>query len=81
MDAMETLKEKADFASSKPERVGEVIERKLESKREGEYHILKNPRTGTYLKLTDRDFYLWTLMDGTRFDPEYQACACRLCYG
>jgi len=62
----ERLKEKVDFASSKPQKAGGIVERRLESDREGEYYILKNPRAGTYLKLTDRDFYLWSLMDGTR---------------
>ena len=62
----ERLKEKVDFASSKPEKIPGIVESKLESDREGEYYILKSPRAGTYLKLTDRDFYLWSLMDGTR---------------
>ena len=60
------LKEKVDFASSKPERTAGIVESRLQSNREGEYYILKNPHAGTYLKLTDRDFYLWSLMDGTR---------------
>ena len=65
-DLWEQLRERADFASSKPRKIGGIEERRLESNREGEYYILKSPATGTYLKLTDRDYYLWNLMDGTR---------------
>ena len=62
----ERLKEEVDFASSKPQRVERIVEQKLESSREGEYYIIKNPDAGTYLKLSDRDFYIWSLMDGSR---------------
>lgn len=62
----EQLGERADFASSRPEAASGIVVSKLESNRTGEYYILKNPRAGTYLKLTSRDFYLWNLMDGTR---------------
>ena len=62
----ERLRERADFTASKPCKISGIVESKLKSKREGEYYILKNPHTGTYLKLTDRDFFLWNLMDGTR---------------
>jgi len=65
-DLWEQLREKADPTAFKPRRANEIVERRLESNRGGEYHILKNPRTSTYLKLTDRDLYLWNLMDGTR---------------
>ena len=66
LDLWERLKEKVDFASSKPKKASEIVGHRLESNREGEYYILKNPRAGTYMKLTDREFYLWGLMDGTR---------------
>ena len=62
----ERLRERADFASSRPERASGIEISRLESHRTGEYYILKNPHAGTYLKLTSRDFYLWSLMDGTR---------------
>lgn len=65
-DLWEQLREKTDPAAFKPMRASGIVERRLKSNREGEYHILKNPRTSTYLKLTDRDLYLWNLMDGTR---------------
>ena len=65
-DSWERLRERTDFASFKPRKASGIVERRLESDREGEYYILKNPRIGTYLKLTDRDFYLWNLMDGTQ---------------
>jgi putative peptide zinc metalloprotease protein len=61
----EHLNEKVDFASSKPRKVDGVVERRFESDREGVYYIIKNPLAGTYLKLTDKDYYLWKLMDGT----------------
>ena len=28
--------------------------------------MLNNPQAGTYLKLDEKDFYIWSLMDGTR---------------
>ena len=37
----------------------------MESRRDGTYHMLNNPRAGTYLKLDERDYYLWSLMDGS----------------
>jgi len=35
-------------------------------KREGDYHVLKNTRTKTYYRLTERDYFLWQRIDGTR---------------
>ncbi|MDH4137293.1 MAG: cyclic nucleotide-binding domain-containing protein, partial [Anaerolineae bacterium] len=42
-----------------------VVARQLTG-REGEYYILKNPGPKTYYRLSDRDYFLWQLMDGTQ---------------
>lgn len=62
----EKLREETDFALSRPKKAEGILESQLESEREGEYYILKNPQKGTYLKLTDKDFFIWNLMDGTQ---------------
>lgn len=59
------LKEKLDLALSRPQAVEGVVERQL-SGRHGPEYILKNPETKTYYRLSDRDYFLWQLMDGTR---------------
>ncbi len=59
------LKEQTNPTLFRPHVLNTVTIRRLEG-REGKYYILKNPRAGTYLRLTDREFFLWGLMDGTR---------------
>jgi putative peptide zinc metalloprotease protein len=59
------LKEKVDLAQYRPEAAPGVVARQLTG-REGEYHILKNPGPKTYYRLSDRDHFLWQLMDGTQ---------------
>ena len=59
------LKEKVDLALYRPEAASGVVARQLTG-REGDYYILKNPATKTYYRLSDRDHFLWQLMDGTQ---------------
>jgi len=59
------LKEKVDLAQYRPEAASGVVARQLTG-REGEYYILKNPGPKTYYRLSDRDHFLWQLMDGTQ---------------
>ncbi len=59
------LQEKVDPAQYRPETADGVVARQLTG-REGEYYILKNPHTKTYYRLSDRDHFLWQLMDGTQ---------------
>jgi putative peptide zinc metalloprotease protein len=61
----EWLKEKIALAQYRPEPAPGVIASHLTG-REGDYHILKNPRTKTYYRLSDRDYFLWQRMDGTQ---------------
>lgn len=60
------LRDRLDMYQMHPRRLEAVEEARLHSAREGEYYILKDRRDLTYVKLTPRDYYLWTLMDGTR---------------
>ena len=59
------LKEKVDLAQYRPEAASGVVGRQLTG-REGDYYILKNPGPKTYYRLSDRDHFLWQLMDGTQ---------------
>jgi putative peptide zinc metalloprotease protein len=61
----EWLREKLDVASYCPEAAPGVIVRQL-SGRDGDYYILKNPATLTYFRLSDRDYFVWQLMNGSR---------------
>ena len=60
------LKERANVSSFQPMQAPGVVHRRMESQREGTYYVLNNPEAGTYLKLDGKDFYIWSLMDGTR---------------
>jgi len=59
------LKEKVDPVQYRPEAAPGVVARQLAG-REGQYYILKNPDTKTYYRLSERDHFLWQLMDGTQ---------------
>ncbi|KPL20187.1 MAG: hypothetical protein AMJ93_12565 [Anaerolineae bacterium SM23_84] len=59
----EWVKVKVDLAQYEPEAIPEVEVRQL-SGRDGEYHYLKNCKDKTYYRLSDRDHFLWRLMDG-----------------
>ena len=61
-----SLKETANVSNYRPAQAQGVVYRRLESQREGAHYMLNNPQAGTYLKLDERDFYIWSLMDGTR---------------
>ena len=60
------LNETASISNYRPGQARGVVHRRLESRREGVYYVLNSPLAGTYLKLDERDFYLWGLMDGSR---------------
>jgi len=59
------LKEMADPLLFRPEIRSEVSVRRLESQGRRIY-VLKNAQAGTYLRLSEREFHLWRLMDGSR---------------
>ena len=59
------LREKLDLAKYRPEAAPGVVARQFTG-RGGDYTILKNPTTQTYYRLSDRDTFLWQLMDGTK---------------
>ena len=60
------LNETVNISNYRPAQVQGVVYRRLESQREGTHYMLNNPNAGTYLKLDEKDFYVWSLMDGTR---------------
>ncbi len=59
------LQERLDLAMYRPQAAAGVIASRLDG-REGPYTVIKNPATKTYYQLSDRDAFLWDLMDGTR---------------
>lgn len=59
------LREKVDLAQYRPQAAAGVVSRQL-SGREGEYYVLKNSASKTYYRLSERDYFLWQLMDGTQ---------------
>ena len=60
------LKESTNVSNYVPVQVPGVVYEQLESRRDGPYYMLNNADAGTYLKLDERDFYIWSLVDGTR---------------
>ena len=59
------LQERLDLAMVRPQAVPGVIASQLDG-RDGLYTVIKNPATKTYYRLSERDTFLWELMDGTR---------------
>ena len=82
------LKELADPLLFRPEVCTDVIVRRLESQGQRIY-VLKNAQAGTYLRLNEREFHLWRLMDGSHsvrdlmvvYFQRYQALAFGLITG
>jgi putative peptide zinc metalloprotease protein len=64
LDLWETLQERMDLSKRKPKHIAYAEVASHQTAREGEYYVLKNPETDTYLKLDARDYFLWELMDG-----------------
>jgi putative peptide zinc metalloprotease protein len=59
------VRAQVDKASYRPQPARGVIVRRLAE--DGlAYYVLKNPGLGTYLKLSEQDYILWSLMDGSR---------------
>jgi putative peptide zinc metalloprotease protein len=58
------LREMADPLLFRPEVRTDAIVRRMESQG-GLIYVLKNPQAGTYLRLNEREFHLWRLMDGS----------------
>lgn len=59
------LQERLDLAMYRPQAAPGVVASRLDG-RDGPYYVIKNPEAKTYYQLSDRDYYLWELMDGTR---------------
>ncbi len=59
------LQEKLDLAMYRPQAAPGVVTSRLDG-RDGPYTVIKNPATKTYYQLSDRDTFLWELMDGNR---------------
>ena len=60
------LQARLDMAAFRPQPIQGVVESRLESQHEGPYYVIKNPRDIRYLRLSEKDHYVWTLMDGTK---------------
>ncbi len=82
------LKELADPLLFRPRIRADTIVRRLDTQGQPIY-VLKNAHSGTYLRLNEREFYLWRLMDGSRsvkdlmvvYFQRYQALAFGLITG
>ena len=59
------LRDNLDLAFYKPEALADIEISDLTG-RAGQYYVLKNPEEKTYLRLTKKDYFLWSRMDGTR---------------
>ena len=59
-----------DLARYKPVRALGWALKQLETARGEEYWVLKNLRTGAYLRLTGQQVYLWHLLDGSHSVPD-----------
>jgi len=59
------IQEKVNLALYRPQAARGVLASQLNG-REGVYYVLKAPDSGSYLKLTERDYYVWTQMNGQR---------------
>jgi putative peptide zinc metalloprotease protein len=59
------IQERIDLAFYRPQQAGGVVASRLNG-REGVYYVLRAPDGGSYLKLTEEDYFLWTQMNGQR---------------
>ncbi|UCC87217.1 MAG: PqqD family peptide modification chaperone, partial [Anaerolineales bacterium] len=59
------VRAQVDKASYRPRSVPGIIVRRL-TESDTVYYVLKNPGLGTYLKLEEQDYVLWSWMDGSR---------------
>jgi putative peptide zinc metalloprotease protein len=59
------LRNQVDKANYRPRSAPGVIVRRL-TEDGSTYYVLKNPTLGTYLKVSEEDYTLWDLMDGSR---------------
>ena len=62
----DALREALNPALFRPARAPEATATPLVTRRGERYYSLANRVRSTYLRLTPEDYYLWTLMDGTR---------------
>jgi len=59
------VRAQVDKANYRPQSAPETVLRRLVESG-STYYVLKNPTLGTYLRLSDPDYALWELMDGSR---------------
>jgi len=59
------LAERVDILQLRPEKSAEVSEHQITNKEGEKVWILKNEVRGTYLKLSEKDWYVWNLIDGS----------------
>jgi putative peptide zinc metalloprotease protein len=59
------IQEKVNLTLYRPQAAQGVLVSRLDG-REGVYYVLRAPDAGSYLKLTEKDYYIWTQMNGQR---------------
>jgi len=64
LDVWETLRERLDLSLKKPKRIANVEVVRQRTSQGENYYVLKSLEANTYLRIDDRDFFLWELMDG-----------------
>lgn len=60
------LKEKVDFSQSRFTKEAGIEEAALVSRKEGKYFILKNPAYPKYIRLSEKDHFVWERLDGEK---------------
>ncbi|MBM4086685.1 MAG: PqqD family protein, partial [Planctomycetes bacterium] len=53
-----------DAAMRQPRRADGILEHRVECRREGTHYVLQNPQTDAYLKLSEKDYFIWQRLDG-----------------
>ncbi|MBM4045961.1 MAG: PqqD family protein, partial [Planctomycetes bacterium] len=62
-----------DAAMRQPRRADGILEHRVECRREGTHYVLQNPQTDAYLKLSEKDYFIWQRLDGQRAVGEIAA--------
>ncbi len=58
------IKNTLDITQNRPKRIEYFECSELKSSREGRYYIIKQPEQFEYLKLSEKDYFIWSLLDG-----------------
>ena len=64
LNLWQNLEDRLDWTKLRPRRIADFELNQVGTSPEGKQYILKNPRSGSYLWLSEREIFLWNLMDG-----------------